>query len=135
MIIVHAAFLSTGQAVAAATMLNLICAHLAHCVQLSIIFMRLFCLDHELHNVRPDKEDSHPKTCLLQQNICFDSWTDQEAHGFTNFTKDQLVKIYQNFGLAACAAQSNSSIPLLTGANGKNYIFHPKELFLFLMSK
>jgi hypothetical protein len=63
-----------------------------------------------------------------------DSWTDQEAYCFTSFTKDQLVKIYQHFGLAARAAQSNGSIPVPAGANGKNYVFHPKELFLFLMS-
>ena len=51
MTVIHAAFLSTGQIVPATTMHTLICAHLANCMQSSMIFMRLFRLDHELHDV------------------------------------------------------------------------------------
>lgn len=135
MTIIHAAFLSTGQIVPATTMHTLICAHIVNCMQSSMIFMRLFRLDHELHDVPPEEEDNHPSTRMPRQNIHFDSWTDQEAYGFTSFTKDQLMKIYHHFGLAAHAAQSNGSIRVPTGADGRNYLFHPEELFLFLMSK
>ena len=121
MIVVHTAFLSTGQIIPATTMHTLICAHLANCMQSSMIFMRLFRLDHELHNVPPEEEDNHPLTRMPRQNVCFDSWTDQEAYGFTSFTKDQLMKIYYHFGLAARAAQSNSYIRVPTGADGRNY--------------
>ena len=74
MIVVHTAFLSTGQIIPATTMHTLICAHLANCMQSSMIFMRLFCLDYELHNVPPEEEDNHPSTRMPHQNVCFDSW-------------------------------------------------------------
>ena len=76
MIVVHTAFLSTGQIIPATTMHTLICAHLANCMQSSMIFMRLFRLDHELHNVPPEEEDNHPSTrmpryCLPTRGTSF----------------------------------------------------------------
>jgi hypothetical protein len=130
MAVIHAAFQGTGQVVPAASMFTLICVHLAHCVQSCSTFMRLFCLDHEIHNVPPDKENDHPLTHMHWQNLHLDSWTEQEAYGFTSFTKDQLNNIYHHFGLAALAAQNDGDIPVPTGADhGRNYHVHPDELF------
>jgi hypothetical protein len=95
-----------------------------------------FVWNHELHLVPPDEENDHPSTRMPWQNLCLDSWMEQEAYGFTSFTKDQLNKIYHHFGLAARAAQNDGAIPVPTGANhGRNYHFHPEELFSFMMTK
>jgi hypothetical protein len=70
------------------------------------------------------------------QNLRLDSWTEQEAYGFTSFTKDQLNNIYHHFCLAARAAQNDGAISVPTGADhGRNYHFHPEELFCFMMTK
>ena len=60
MVVIHAAFHGAGQVVPAATMRTLICIQLAHCVQSCSTFTRLFCLDHELHDVPLDEENDHP---------------------------------------------------------------------------
>ncbi len=130
MVVIYAAFHGAGQVVQAASMFTLICVHLARCVQSCSTFTRLFCLDHELHDVSPDKENNHPSTRMPRQNLRLDSWMEQEAYGFTSFTKGQLSNIYHHFGLAACAAQNDGAILVPTSANhGRNCHFHPEELF------
>ena len=136
MVVIHAAFHGAGQVVPAATMRTLICIQLAHCVQSCSTFTRLFCLDHELHDVPLDEENDHPSsTRMPRQNLRLDSWTEQDAYGFTSFSKDQINNIYHHFGLAAHAAQNYGAIPVPTGADGRHYHFHPEELFLFMMTK
>jgi hypothetical protein len=100
MVVIHAAFHGAGQVVQATSMFTLICVHLAHCVQSCSTFTRLFHLDHELHDLPPDEENNHPSTRMPWQNLCLDSWTEQEAYGFTSFTKGWLSDIYHHFGLA-----------------------------------
>ncbi len=68
MVVIHAAFHGAGQVVQAASMFTRICVHLAHCVQSRSTFTRLY---------------DHPSTCMPQQNLRLDSWTEQEAYGFT----------------------------------------------------
>ncbi len=136
MVVIHAAFHGAGQVVQAASMFTLICVHLARCVQSCSTFTRIFRLDHELHDVPPDKENDHPSTRMPRQNLRLDSWTEQEAYGFTSFTKGQLSDIYHHFGLDARAAQNDGAILVPTGADhGRNHHFHPEELFLFTMTK
>ncbi len=110
MVVFHAAFQDTGQIIPAAAMFTLICIHISRWVQSCSTFARFFCLDHELHDVPPDKENDHPSTRMPRQNLRIDSWTKQEAYGFTSFTKGQLNDIYHHFGLAACAAQNDGAI-------------------------
>ncbi len=135
MVVIHAAFHGAGQVVPAATMLTLISILLGRYVQFHSTFTRLFCLNHELHNVPLDEENDHPSTRMPRLNLRLDSWTEQEAYGFTSFSKDQLINIYHHFGLAVRAAQNDGAIPVPTGANGRHYHFHPEELFLFMMTK
>ena len=55
---------------------------------------------------------------LPRQDIWFDSWTDQQCYANTSFTKEQLLRIYDKFGLAALAALTNGSIRVNTNPNG-----------------
>ena len=80
MVVIHAAFHGAGQVVPVATMFTLICILLVCCVQSRSTFTRLFRLDHELHDVPPDEENDHPSTRMPRQNLCLDSWTEQERH-------------------------------------------------------
>ena len=94
-VVIHTTFHGAGQVVQAASMFTLICVHLARCVQSCSTFTRLY---------------DHPSTRMPRQNLCLDSWTEQEAFGFTSFTKGQLSNIYHHFGLAARAAQNDGAI-------------------------
>jgi len=102
MVEIHAAFHGAGQVVQAAPMFTLICVHLVHCVQSRSTFTRLY---------------DHPSTRMPRQNLRLDSWTEQEAYGFTRFIKGQLSNIYHHFGLAARAAQNDGAILVPTIAD------------------
>jgi hypothetical protein len=134
MIVVHAAFQSTGQVIPAATVYTLIIVQLAQRMSLRLMFMNLFHLDFELHDIPPDEENHDPPTCLPRQNISFQSWTNQECYDFTSFTKVQLLNTYCTFGLGLFAAQNNGTIPVPNGG-GRNHQFDPEELFLFMMTR
>jgi len=78
------------------------CVHLARCVQSCSTFTRLY--DHLL-------------TRMPRQNLRLDSWMEQEACGFTSFTKGQLSNIYHHFGLAARTTQNDGAILVPSGAD------------------
>ena len=96
-------------------------------------FLRWFKLDHKYHDIPVEEENDAPSTRIVKQDITLDSWTDQECYDFTSFKKDQLREIYDHFGLAELAAQTNGFIHVPTSAS--HYTFHPEQLFLFTMTK
>ena len=99
----------------------------------SIRIARLFLLDFYLHDIPPDEEEQSHGTRLLRQHIRIDSWTEQECYDFTSFTRDQLRRVYDLFGLAQLAAQTDGYIRVFTGH--RHYLFHPEEIYLFFMTK
>ena len=79
------------------------------------------------------EEDSHRLNEPPRQNIRFDSWTSQECFFYTSFRKEQLRRIYHQFGLAQLAAQNDGYIRVFTGF--RYYNFDPEEIFLYMMTK
>ena len=132
----YALLLRSCRVVQASAILPLLCALFLQYARSSSIFMSLFRLDYELHDIPQDEEDNHNLHPLPRQDIRFDSWTDQQCYANTSFTKGQLLRIYDKFGLAALATLTNGSIHVNTNPNGpggRNHLFHPEELFLFMM--
>jgi len=84
---------------------SLLCAQFLQYARSSSIFMSLFRLDYELHDIPQDEEDNHNLHPLPRQDIWFDSLTDQQCYANTSFTKAQLRRIYDKFGLAAYSRQ------------------------------
>ena len=66
------------------------CPHVLQYARSSTIFMSLFRLDYELHDIPQDEEDNHNLHPLPRQDIRFDSLTDQQCYANTSFTKAQL---------------------------------------------
>jgi hypothetical protein len=94
--------------------------------------------DFILHDIPPQEEGS--LRLPPPQHIRFSSWSDQECYDKTNFTKDQLVRIYRCFVLAEIARISGGSIRVPTGHTNQRgvqccYLFHPEELFLYTMMR
>lgn len=96
-------------------------------------FARWFLLDFKYHDIPPEEEADHMPTRMPRQNIIFNSWTNQECYDFTSFTKPQLLRIYNQFGLDQLAAHNNGFIRVFTGH--EFHRFHPEEIFLFMMTK
>jgi hypothetical protein len=94
---------------------------------------RVFYLDYLYHDIPLDEEISHCLHDFPRKNIRFDSWTCKECFFYTSFRKNQLLRIYHQFGLAQLAAQNHGSILVFTGF--RYYHFDPEELFLFMMTK
>jgi hypothetical protein len=53
--------------------------------------------DYILHDITPE-EEAAIATLLDRQDISFGDWGDQECYSNTNFTKQQLNRIYTCFG-------------------------------------
>ena len=90
-------------------------------------------IDHIYHDIPLEEEEDNKGHQLPHQNIRFSSWSNRETYDFTSFTKNQLLRIYHNFGLAQLAAQNNGFIRVQNRRTVT--LFHPEELFLFFMSK
>ena len=94
--------------------------------------------DYFLYDITEEEEDGI--YIPPRQNIRFHSWDDQLCYDKTNFTKSQLLRIYNCFGLQTIANQNNGFIKVPTGhlnAHGRIccYNFHPEELFLYTMMR
>ena len=99
-------------------------------------FKQLQCLDREYHDIPLAEEQNAPSTRMPRQDLRFNSWTCQECRCNTSFRKDALREIYDCFNLANVPTQQghhDGFIRVFTGHS--NYLFHPEELFLFLMMK
>ena len=88
---------------------------------------RVFYLDFLHHDIPLVEDDSHHLHDFPRQNIRYDSWMSKECFFYTSFRKDQLFRIYRQFGLAQLAAQDNGSIRVFTGF--WYYHFDPKSSF------
>ena len=99
----------------------------------TVSFARCFRLDHQYHDIPMEEEEEHAPCRMERQDIRFNSWTDQECYDFTSFTKIQLQRMYNLFGLAQLAAQNNGFIRVPTGQG--ILLFDPEELFLFTMTR
>ena len=96
-------------------------------------FVNLLRRDHEYFDIPIEEEETAPAHRMPRQDIRFNSWSNQECYENTAFTKQQLLRIYDCFGLAGRAAQQNGTIRVFTGY--AYHLFHPEELFLFMMTK
>ena len=135
MCVMYALLLRSSLVVQATAVLPLLCAQYMQYARASSLFISLFRLDHELHDIPEDEENNHNPHPLPRQDIRFDSWTNQQCYANTGFTKVQLIRIYDKFELAA-RVDANGSIRVNTNPNGpggRNHLFHPEELFLFMM--
>ena len=65
---------------------------------------KVFYFDFLYHDIPLVEENSHHLHDFPQKNIRFDSWTSKECFFYTSFRKDQLLRIYRQFGLAQLAA-------------------------------
>ena len=92
----------------------------------------LLHVDYIYHDIPPDV-DPQQLRMPVPQNIRFSSWSDQECYGNTSFTKEQLRRMYNCFGLEDLAAEYGGTIPVCNGY--RFYSFHPEELYLFMMMK
>jgi hypothetical protein len=95
--------------------------------------------DYILHDITPE-EEAAIATLLDRQDISFGDWGDQECYSNTNFTKQQLNRIYMCFGFEGLADLQDGSIKIPTGhVNDRGhmccYSFGPEELFLYLMMR
>jgi len=111
----------------------LLCLLLIRYATASIHVAQLALLDFYFHDIPLDEEEQSHGTHLPRQHIWIDSWTEQECYDFTSFTRDQLCRIYDLFGLAQLAAQTDGYIRVFTGHT--HYCFNPEEIFLFFMTK
>ena len=97
-------------------------------------------LDHLLHDIPPDELEQI--RIPPRQNIRFSSWSDQQCYDKTNFTKDQLIRIYHCFNLEYIAGlnENYGYIRVPTGHTNQYgaqcfYLFNPEELFLYTMMR
>ena len=97
-------------------------------------FVNLLRRDHEYFDIPIEEEEAAPSHRMPRQHIRFNSWSNQECYENTNFTKQQLRRIYDCFGLATLAAQQNGYIRVQNFGNAY-HLFHPEELFLFMMTR
>lgn len=97
-------------------------------------FIRWLRHDHILHDIPLDEEEAAEPHRIPRQEVRLDSWSNQECYDNTSFSKNQLRKIYDHFGLAQLAAQNGGFIRIPTGWY-RDYHFNPEELFLFFMTK
>ena len=99
-------------------------------------FKQLQSLDTELHDIPLEEEENAPSVQKPRQNIRFDSWPCQQCRCSTSFRKEVLLEIYNHFNLANIPAQQGYDDGFIRVSTGhRNYLFHPEELFLFLMLK
>lgn len=98
----------------------------------------LFLLDHKIYDITPGEE-----ALALQfkqpNNIRFASWDDQYCLNYTSYRKDDLLRIYNLFGLAN-AADNDGCIRVSTGCTNSRgreccYRINSEELFLFFMTR
>lgn len=94
--------------------------------------------DTILHDITP--EELAAMVTIPSQNVRFNSWDDRTCYSRTNFTKDQLRRIYSCFGLAQVANATGGYVRVPIGHNNQRgvaccYRFHPEELFLYLMMR
>lgn len=94
---------------------------------------RCFRLDRDYHDI-PIEEEEQERLRIQRQHVRFTSWGEQECYDNTSFRKEQLIRIYDQFGLANLAAQ-NDDFRIAVFNGHEYYKFHPEELFLFLMTK
>ncbi len=100
---------------------------------ISLHLARLFCLDHQHHNIPLEKEEQYLPTRMPRQYIDIDSLSERECYDFTSFTKDTPTHIFCQFGCRQLAMQKNGYIRVYTGH--EYYHFDPEEIFLFMMTK
>lgn len=94
--------------------------------------------DYILHDIPPEEEAA--VFVPPNQDIRFESWSDQECREKTNFGIGQLRRIYACFGLQAIADDNDGYIKVPTGHTNQRgapcyYNFHPEELFLYFMMR
>ena len=98
-------------------------------------FLKCMLLDHFYHDIPPTEEEAHRSSVprMPKQNIRFDSWSEQECFDFTGFRKHQFNRMYLSFGLEQEAAIDG--FIRVSIKNGQFHLFHPEEIFLFMMAK
>jgi len=132
-----AAFYSTAiSAIAINTFVQLECIKLNYHVDSFVDCMRM---DHRLHDI-PLDEENQSRCELPRQDVRFDTWSYHRCYSKTSFRKDQLKRIYKQFGLKEIADANDGVISVYKGTDKRTgrplyYNFHPEELFLFFMTK
>ena len=97
-------------------------------------------MDHLLHDITPE-EESRPLQFTRHKMLQIDDLSDPQAHKMTHFYHNQLVRLYDCFGLDEYLLSiDEEKEPVYTGHYNDNgypcrYLFDPQELFLFTMTK
>ena len=78
-------------------------------------YVDCYRLDYLLYDITPDEEEEHVGY-RPSREIRFHSWTNQECYENTGFTKVQLFRIYNCFGLQNIANDNDGVISVPSGA-------------------
>ena len=104
-----------------------------HCVAKSLLWCRL---DHLLHDSSPQEK---ALTYMPRRMINVSDWNDATSDYLTGFDNSEVCEIYHLFDINS-RADDDGHIRISTGNTNQygalcQYIFHPEELFLFLMTR
>jgi len=106
------------------------------------ILAKWFILDHRCHDISPlDEPGARNFLILPWKDLRLRDWEDIDCYFFTGFRRVQLLRIYNQFGLAKICEGTGKNYVTITNKHFNDrgveckYRFHPEELFLFMMTR